>query len=868
MKARVLIFWDSSFAQIDSMPVDPTLLIETMPPMESVRTVDTGDLKRLLRRESVDLLINPYGSAFPKDAWDEIFAFLSAGGSLLNLGGEPFSVPVSGGAAEERQDTYQRLLGIDGSEEADLSAANRFDCISTEPLLSGLMEHFTCERVWRLKMRLTKDGGASRTVLHPLSYAVGRAESKVAAPIVALDHVRGDFAGGRWVLANYSSDIPINREMAHKLTGFAALGAIDFQIRPSFACYFTDERASMVVHLNRFSEHGEAAELNLSLVIKKENTIINTDAVELRKVSSPFYESVPLIIPLTPGIYSVEARMMVDDEDLSDKFGPCYKTGFWCCDKSGGASVQPLSAVGDNFMRGDKPSFVLGTAYSPCDGDTDFLLEPNVSVWDEDFARIRDAKANTVRIGLRGGFRRAMFHSGVPSEEIVRAFTAFMLTAAKNDLGVIFTLFDGVPESWGGADPLSDRVSVQAQKEFAAALARRHLRFNNLMWDLLDRPQNDPAGWADEIAGVIRQGGNRNHLVGAGADAGPDFSTVHTNLGDGPFDYILNRSSGRPTLFAESYGGSVDELGALRNKLAASVGAGGAGVLERFTELGGEGTPGMGFFGADGVSRPSLDVYAGFADFIRQARPYFLDKTPEDVCIVLPDGGDAAARVCVKIFHEIGIPARVVKETAVEKGLCQPMLIAVPSVERLSDAAWEKIDKAVKNGALLYVSGPFPDRLSALGFEVEKESASPNEKAVIYGTEYALSFKGDVQKGSVDGNSSTLKTEFLESGKVVYAPLPFEMAENLEPAAELYKFVLRQADLQPMFFADGVKDVLIRPQIFKNAILYAVISSADEDVRVDFTDALTSSSHSMDVPARGSALLLINRSDGSRIAEF
>jgi hypothetical protein len=74
------------------------------------------ELIQQLRVDRCDLLITPYGSAFPKRAWPAMLAFLRDGGNLLNLGGVPFAVPVmragSQWRAENRQTAYHKRLGI------------------------------------------------------------------------------------------------------------------------------------------------------------------------------------------------------------------------------------------------------------------------------------------------------------------------------------------------------------------------------------------------------------------------------------------------------------------------------------------------------------------------------------------------------------------------------------------------------------------------------------------------------------------------------------------------------------------------------------------------------------------------------------
>lgn len=79
MRGRVLIFVEQGFPFVDTIEIDSKKLIEALPPVESVRTVGVEELRTELRKGCCDLLINPYGSAFPKAAWNEILVYLESG---------------------------------------------------------------------------------------------------------------------------------------------------------------------------------------------------------------------------------------------------------------------------------------------------------------------------------------------------------------------------------------------------------------------------------------------------------------------------------------------------------------------------------------------------------------------------------------------------------------------------------------------------------------------------------------------------------------------------------------------------------------------------------------------------------------------
>ncbi|MEW6512280.1 MAG: hypothetical protein AB1428_15125, partial [Bacteroidota bacterium] len=80
------------------------------------RFVGVEQLGRLFALGELDVLVTPFGSAFPKRAWSEIEHYLAHGGNWVNLGGAPLAVPVRREGnrwhAEVRQTAYHKRLGI------------------------------------------------------------------------------------------------------------------------------------------------------------------------------------------------------------------------------------------------------------------------------------------------------------------------------------------------------------------------------------------------------------------------------------------------------------------------------------------------------------------------------------------------------------------------------------------------------------------------------------------------------------------------------------------------------------------------------------------------------------------------------------
>src|SRR6185503_1657658 len=147
--------------------------------------------------------------------------------NLLNLGGVPFAVPVvragSQWRTENRQTAYHKKLGItqsfpvEAGTIASYRAANHFAEDKPKNFAAlDLANQLKAERVYELYVRFSSSNlipdesgsdGPREAVLYPLVFGMNREQRPIAAPIIQIDRLQGEFAGGRWVLANFSGQI-------------------------------------------------------------------------------------------------------------------------------------------------------------------------------------------------------------------------------------------------------------------------------------------------------------------------------------------------------------------------------------------------------------------------------------------------------------------------------------------------------------------------------------------------------------------------------------------------------------------------------------------------------------------------------------
>ncbi len=118
---RAALFRANGFPSADAPPIDDATLATAFSGL-AVETIDSpSGLTARLRRADHDVLVLPYGSAFPLEAWPAIRDFVKQGGGLVVLGGAPFHQPVrrekDAWVLGPRQPTYAREFLIGPSDE-------------------------------------------------------------------------------------------------------------------------------------------------------------------------------------------------------------------------------------------------------------------------------------------------------------------------------------------------------------------------------------------------------------------------------------------------------------------------------------------------------------------------------------------------------------------------------------------------------------------------------------------------------------------------------------------------------------------------------------------------------------------------------
>ena len=486
-KRSVAVLWEPEFRHVNGCDISRETLQSALGQSFTVEFLGERNLIAQLDAARFDLLVTPYGSAFPKRIWSALLKYLRAGGNWLNIGGVPLANPVvrdgSRWLIEPAQTTYPKRLGITHSFLVDASMYKIADPV----LASG----FKAEKVFELYVRLSSTNnepdeagsdGPHEGIVQPLVSMVNAGGRPVAAPIIQVDRLLGDFAGGRWVFANFNGTI--EGSVISTLAERASQGATRFEVRTDFASYKPGETPTLTVELLR--PKGDLKKVGPSTVSfhievrDQADAIVSSFDVSADAENSKATGSLKISARLTPGFYKINA--------LATDYILTHTNGFWIYDKALLASGKALTVDKHFFYRDGRVFPVTGTTYMSSDKHRRFLFEPNPGVWDKDFRAMKDAGVNMVRTGIWTGWKKYMPEPGKVNEAVLRAFDGFLLTAHKYDIPVIFTFFAFLPETWGGENAYLDPRAVKAQQQFISAFTERCRRVDDVLWDFINEP--------------------------------------------------------------------------------------------------------------------------------------------------------------------------------------------------------------------------------------------------------------------------------------------------------------------------------------------------------------------------------------------
>ncbi len=507
--AQVVAFWQPGFPTVASQPLDRATLSATLHPT----FLDLKALQAPGALDNTELLVLPYGSGVPTDAWKAIEAYLQHGGNLLVLGGQPLRVPVTQVGATfvqgRAQDTYSRALDLRHTYEVPVARDAHF----------AWRPGYAFETIPKLQAEkfFTVEGH-----LNGLGYMIDSSGLLVAAPVIVIDRT----PGGRIVCLDFQPtagywESQDGMALIRQSAGYARQGSTNLSVETLFSVLRPGEQPQITVHLRQ--SHPAKGEIRVELLSADkvlEEAKLPMQSEETLSLPAPFQK------PLPAGFYKVRATYRQEGH-----FREFYENGFWVAKRSSLDNGEALGVNGDFLTRGGKPFFPVGTNYFTTEENGwDFSGPRNASVWDKDFAEMATHGVTFVRTGV--WMKNAKFiepGTGEPDERFLRNLEAFLICAHHHGISVNFTFFAFSPDAGPQKNPYLDEDALHAQQTYVRAVVKRFASVPWLSWDLINEPSfsnpnqifkgNIPNGDAAEVNAWHEWLRDRYKELGALADA-------------------------------------------------------------------------------------------------------------------------------------------------------------------------------------------------------------------------------------------------------------------------------------------------------------------------------------------------------------
>ncbi len=385
--AKTAVFWQPGFPAADSPAPDEAGLRAAFTNAEFVNAEQIG--KALADREA-DLLVMPYGSAWPEADWAAILEYLDRGGNLMVLGGKAFTraayQDASGWHLRPASVAQSLELFIHDYQETPGSDTAKF---MPNPDVFPALPAFGWKRGFSPVIRLsvvdgdTTGGHTGYEDMDLTTLAWGeQAGHKLAAPVLEIDHNTHRFVGGRWILVACEPDADFfrNTKLLTTLAAMAVRKGDRFTLRPRVPLFVAGEPLEL-----NFERLGALQESRVADRLHIRVTDEDGQVLEDETPSTEQTYTLNAKAGTGRGFHTVEATLMrANGEPLR-----VYRSGFWMRDFNYLLSGPKLTVGSDYFQLDGKPLPIVGTTYMSSDVSRMYLMLPNAYVWDHDMAQIR-----------------------------------------------------------------------------------------------------------------------------------------------------------------------------------------------------------------------------------------------------------------------------------------------------------------------------------------------------------------------------------------------------------------------------------------------------------------------------------------------
>jgi hypothetical protein len=510
---KTVIFFEKNFPTIENDVIKRQSLEQAFSSINPV-FINLVDLQKKNILTEGDLLVLPYGSALPVDAWETILNHLNQG-HLLVLGGRPFFVPVyrkgNNWQIDYPQNTYSRSLGIEHSYEAPQHGPWNIRWDEDAPW-------FNKTELYARRVFVNAGfGGRYRG----LGFFVNDRGDRLAAPVVADDILGIHESQRRRVYLSFDTEAEFwnsksGIQLIRKAAIYASLGGSRLWLDLQQLTVDQGENISGSVNVLRNGRHAK-----VTLELLSGSKILSTKTIAC---DNSLQEKINLRTPLSdPGLYTVRASLIIGDT-LFER----YTSGIFVRDSALLRMGERLEAGRDYFRLGGKPYLMAGTNYFGTDPNTSGFfyggsLGGNAWVWEKDFAEMEQQGLTIVRTGI--WLNRASYLSwvsGAPDERLLNALEAYLIAAAHHHMQVVFTFFAFEPQTemqgqdhngsrlGPGSNPYLDPVAIEAQLVYIRAITSRFRHVPFLSYDIINEPSfcnpkriwkgNSPNGDPAELA--------------------------------------------------------------------------------------------------------------------------------------------------------------------------------------------------------------------------------------------------------------------------------------------------------------------------------------------------------------------------------
>jgi hypothetical protein len=499
--AKVVVFWQDGFPAVDSQPVSQLALQEAL---GMPHFVGVDDLKRAETFKDADLLVLPYGSAFPADAWESIRAFLEQGGNILTLGGRPFFVPVfrqEGRFVQSvAQNTYSRFLGFQHSYEVPQKDKVEF-------MWDDGYEFLGPAEVRARRVFVVAAGWEVPSDRRGLGYLVNAEYEKISAPVVRQDFIEAGapkqaMLGSRCVYLNFEPepgywDSSSGIGLIQRMADYARRGATVLSLEMQDTSLAEGETPRVTIQMRnvRRQRAGLPQEGFLRVELVSNESVFASKQIDCS--SYAVQASVEFPKALVPGFYLIRATYQEGGKPRE-----FYQTGFWVRDES---TLRKGSILGVNntyFTKDGAPFLPFGTNYFTTDPLEQGLVGPgNACFWEHDFAEMEKHGVTFIRTGIWNDHIAFLDKlTGAASEQFLRNLEAFLLSAGRHHVQVHFTFFAFDPQTikrhpgeesllrGPGGNPYTDPVAIRAQQNYILSVVNRFKDVPFLSWDLINEP--------------------------------------------------------------------------------------------------------------------------------------------------------------------------------------------------------------------------------------------------------------------------------------------------------------------------------------------------------------------------------------------